>query len=181
MREIKDVRIFFALWPDEKVRQKMADLFPGFALDPRRCRFLTPGNLHLTLHFIGNVSFEELKCLRHRATGIEAKSFVIEIDCQGYFKKPKLLWLGCSQVPQALPRLQLRLGEQLLPCGFMPERRPFHPHVSIARKLTAAAKRVEFEPIRWVIDRFVLVESKSIPGGVQYQVIDEYPLQTNRM
>lgn len=181
MREIKDVRIFFALWPDEKVRQKITNLFPGFALDPRRCRFLTPGNLHLTLHFIGNVSFEDLDCLRHRATGIEAKSFVIEIDCQGYFKKPKLLWLGCSQVPQALPRLQLRLGEQLLPCGFMPERRPFHPHVSIARKLTAAAQRVEFEPIRWVVNRFVLVESNAISGGVQYQVINEYPLQMNSL
>jgi len=176
MREIKEVRIFFALWPDEEVRQNIAGLFAGFDLDPAQCRFLTPGNLHLTLHFIGNSSFEDLKCFRQCATGIEVKSLVIDIDRQGYFKKPKLLWLGCSQVPQALFQLQTQLGQQLLPCGFMPERRPFNPHVSIARKLLAAPKRIEFEPIRWVVTRFVLVQSNAISGGVQYQVIDEYPL-----
>jgi 2'-5' RNA ligase len=68
-----------------------------------------------------------------------------------------------------------------LPCGFVPERRSFNPHVTIARKLALAPQQIEFEPISWKVDRFVLVESISIPCGVQYQVIDEYPLQMDRM
>jgi 2'-5' RNA ligase len=176
MREIKDVRIFFALWPDEEVRRKIVELLPRFDLDPRQSRFLKSSNIHMTLHFIGNSSFEDLKCFRQCATGVEAKSFVIDIDRQGYFKKPKLLWLGCSQAPKTLFQLQKQLGQQLLPCGFMPERRPFSPHVSIAHKLQAAPKWIEFEPIRWVVTRFVLVQSNAISGGVHYQVIDEYPL-----
>ena len=181
MREEKDVRIFFALWPDDKVRQNIVALFPRFDLVPTRSRFLSPGNIHLTLHFIGNSSFEEMACLRQRAIRVAGKSFVIEIDCQGYFSKPRLLWLGSRQVPQAMFQLQTQLGQQLLPCGYIPELRPFKPHVTIARKLAAAPKQVEFETISWKVDRFVLVQSTPIPGGVQYRVIDEFPLQINTL
>ena len=176
MREEKDVRIFFALWPDEKVRRNIVDLFADSDLDPARGRFLSPGNIHMTLHFIGNSSLAEMKCLQRQASGVAGDSFVVDLDRQGYFSKPKVLWIGCSHTPRALPDLQARLGQQLLRCDFTPERRPFNPHVTIARKLAVAPKHIKFEAIRWKIDRFVLVESRPIPEGVQYQVIDEYPL-----
>ena len=176
MRDNKDVRIFFALWPDEKVRRDIVDLFTDFDLDPARSRTLSPGNIHMTLHFIGNSSFAEMKCLQRQAGEVAGDSFGVDLDCQGYFSKPKVLWIGCSHAPSALPDLQARLGQQLLYCGFTPEQRPFNPHVTIVRKLAVAPKHIEFEAIRWKVDRFVLVESTPITGGVQYQIIDEYPL-----
>jgi 2'-5' RNA ligase len=181
MREIKDVRIFFALWPDEEVRRKIVELLPHFDLDPTQSRFLKSSNIHMTLHFIGNSSHEQIECLRRQAKAVAGNAFVVDLDCQGYFSKPKVLWIGCNHAPRALPDLQARLGQQLSSCGFIPERRPFNPHVTIARKLPLAPQQIEFEPISWKVDRFVLVESKSIPGGVQYQVIEEYPLQMDRM
>lgn len=176
MRENKDVRLFFALWPDDPIRQQMVDLFSGFDLGGSNGHFMRPGNIHMTLHFIGNVSIDEMQCMKHRATELASKAFELTIDSLGYFKKARVLWLGCRQAPQALFELQRQLGEQLSPCGYRPEQRPYNPHVSIARNLLVTPHNIEFEPIAWKLDRFVLVESKAIPAGVEYQVIDEYAL-----
>jgi 2'-5' RNA ligase len=34
-----------------------------------------------------------------------------------------------------------------------------------------------FEPLRWKVDHFVLIESRAVDGGVKYEVIEAYPLK----
>ena len=36
-------------------------------------------NLHMTLHFIGNVFFEEMDCMRAQASEVEASGFSLRI------------------------------------------------------------------------------------------------------
>lgn len=176
MRPGKDLRVFFALWPDDGVRQQILNLFANIPVDGTQGQLITPANIHLTLHFIGNISFAESDCLKRQAAKVNSECFQLGIDRHGFFSKPKVFWLGCEQAPQALFDLQTRLGRVLLPCGFVPEERPFNPHVSIARKLAQAPLPIVFAPIQWKLDRFVLVESRSIADGVQYRVIEEYAL-----
>ena len=176
MREKKDCRLFFALWPDQELRRQIIELFSAFELKDSKARFMRAMNIHMTLHFIGNVSFAERDCLRREAAKQSGRPFQLQIDCQGFFEKPKVLWLGCSRPPRDLFELQRELGELLLPSGFSPENRPYNPHVSIARKLRREPAPVEFKGLDWSVDRFVLVESHSIASGVEYRVIDEFPL-----
>jgi len=178
MREKKDVRIFFALWPDDGVRNKIAANLGRIDINRDKCRWVTNSNLHLTLHFVGNTSIAEMKCLDRQAREVDAEPFELNLDYSGYFKKPKVLWIGCQAAPEALYTLSGILGEQISQCAYTPETRPYSPHMTVARKFSEAPGTIPFESVLWQVNRFVLVESKSVPGGVRYEVVENYPLVT---
>ena len=175
MRQPKDVRLFFALWPDAVTRERLQQAADCIALDAT-ARRVPQANLHLTLHFIGNVYLDEMACLREYARQVDAASFSLSIDCQGYFHKPRVGWLGCSNPPDALGDLHRKLGSQLRHCGYRPEQREFHPHVTIARKLGQIGADAAFKSIDWPLHEFALVEVQALKNGVQYRVVERYPL-----
>jgi len=175
MRERKDIRIFFALWPDRDLRKRLSRTARMMPVEPPSRR-VPDYNLHLTLHFIGNVLFDELDCLQRAARQLAAPRFELAVDCHGHFAKPRVAWLGCSEVPEALQIMHRQLGEYLQPCGYRPEKRRYNPHVTVARKIKTAPMMESFEPLRWKVDNFVLIESRTVDGGVKYEVIETYPL-----
>jgi len=175
MREKKDIRIFFALWPDEELRKQLQQTAELMTVT-RPGRRVPLYNLHLTLHFIGNVSFDEMACLQHQARQLRADGFEFAIDCRGYFKKPRVAWLGCSEIPPTVSVLQQKLGRRLQKCDYQPEKRRFNPHVTVARKINHSPEIHEFAPLLWRVDNFVLIESRATDNGVIYKVIESYPL-----
>ena len=175
MRESKDIRLFFALWPNETLRGRLHATANDISIEAT-ARRVPRNNLHLTLHFIGNVYFEELACLQRQARRVSVDKFRFDIDCQGFFSKPRVAWLGCREVPAALDELQAQLGRQLRLCGYEPEKRRYHPHVTVARKIDSAGDAEEFDPISWMVGEFALIEVQQVPRGVQYRVVETYPL-----
>lgn len=174
MRETKDIRLFFALWPDEPVREAISSCIN---LLPENTGRLVPRyNWHMTLHFIGNTTFAEKDCLHSQAEKLKAKPFDLQIDRAGYFSKPRVFWLGCRQPPGVLFELQQNLGGLISECEYEPETRLYSPHVTVARKVF---EKPEIEPpssISWHVDRFVLIESVAVSNGVRYRVLEEYLL-----
>ena len=176
MREKKELRIFFALWPDDETRERIRRA--AHSLTPEQGARRVPAyNLHLTLHFIGNVYRDELDCLRRQARRVQAERFSLTLDCFGLFRKPRVAWLGCNDTPAGLARLHAVLGDELRHCEFRPENRPYSPHVTLLRKTTRDPADVEVEPLSWRAEDFVLVESRSVDNGVKYQVVETYPLR----
>jgi 2'-5' RNA ligase len=176
VRENKDIRLFFALWPDAALRQRLQEAATTISVEAGGRR--VPGaNLHLTLHFIGNVYFEQMDCLQAAARSVNAPGFDLTIDIQGFFKKPRVAWLGCDNPPAALGALHRQLGKRLQACDFHPEARPYHPHVTVARKSGSIAADACFAPIAWRVTEFALVEVQAIKNGVQYRAVETYPLK----
>lgn len=175
MRDKKDIRIFFALWPDDALRESLHRAGKTIPVE-RPARRVPRYNLHLTLHFVGNVYFDQLACLREQAGLVKAKGFELNIDCQGVFKKARVAWLGCRETPAALLELHQQLGQRLQLCDYRPEARGYNPHVTMARKIVHIPERKSFEPITWKADQFCLIEVQQIDNGVQYRVIETYPL-----
>ena len=175
MREKKDIRIFFALWPNDALRDSLHRASKTIPVE-RPARRVPQYNLHLTLHFIGNVYFDQMACLQQQARLVEADAFEFNIDCQGYFKKPRVAWLGCSEVPTALSELHEQLGQRLQLCDYRPEKRRYNPHVTMARKIDRIPGPQSLEPIPWIAENFALIEVRQIDNGVQYRVIETYPL-----
>jgi 2'-5' RNA ligase len=176
VREKKDIRLFFALWPDEALRERLHDVAGEVPVEGA-ARRVPRENLHMTLHFIGNVFFEEMTCLRRQARRVRADNFRFDIDCQGSFSKPRVAWLGCRDAPAAVAELQAQLGRQLKLCGYQPEARRYHPHVTVARKIEPTSDRLRFEPITWMVTEFALIKVRQLENGVQYRVVETYPLQ----
>ena len=174
MREEKDLRLFFALWPDENVRDQIEQNLKRF---PSAAGRIVPRhNWHMTLHFIGNTSFEEKDCLHQQAKKLRAAQFNLTIDRCGFFKKPKVFWLGCEQTLKALSALQRELGNLLAHCSYKPETRPYSPHVTVARKVLKSPEPIEMDPVAWPVHKFALIRSVSVKSGVRYDVIEQYRL-----
>lgn len=176
MREKQEVRVFFALWPDDETRHWINRTADRLALE-KAARRVPAYNLHLTLHFIGNVALEELECLRRQARRVRTDRFSLTLDCFGLFRKPRVAWLGCSVIPAGLARLHAMLGDELSHCEFEPETRPYRPHVTLLRKTTRDPASAEAEPRAWAVVNFVLIESRSVGNGVKYEVLETYPLR----
>ncbi|MDH5765811.1 MAG: RNA 2',3'-cyclic phosphodiesterase [Gammaproteobacteria bacterium] len=177
MAKQKTRRVFFALWPDETVRQQIMTVFQQSPQAQLPERFMRPENLHLTLHFMGNVPEQKLDCYDHAAQQVHVPPFKINLDQYSYFSQAKVFTMSCSTIPDALLKLYTSLAEGLTCCGYQQETRLYMPHVSLMRKLSEPGVINFFEHINWSVNNFVLVESVSVNGGVLYQVIRRYQLK----
>ncbi|MCK4710700.1 MAG: RNA 2',3'-cyclic phosphodiesterase [Gammaproteobacteria bacterium] len=172
-------RLFFALWPDQQVRKSLAEAFAGIAELSGQGRAMNTSNLHMTLHFLGNIPVNQIACYIDRAQQIETASFELEINQLGYFKRPQISWLGSVGVPPALLQLQYLLGTTIKYCGFQPETRPYMPHITMARKIKQAVTVDSINSIPWKVENFVLVQSLGQGESTQYQVKTSFPLKIN--
>jgi 2'-5' RNA ligase len=141
-----------------------------------RARRVPRNNLHLTLHFIGNVTFAQMACLQGQARLVKGELFDLSIDCQGHFGKPRVAWLGCQEIPATLVELHALLGQNLEACDYRPEARRYNPHVTVARKISPINTVTAFDSITWPVEDFSLVEVRQLQNGVQYHVIETFPL-----
>mgnify|MGYP002265578925 CR=1 FL=1 len=122
MDKEKTRRVFFALWPDDDVRKKIVDTFNLSSQAKLKARIMQPENLHLTLHFIGNVSEEKLTCLDLAAQTVKIKPFELLLDQYGYFDKVKIFWMGCRSTPDELNILHHHLGDALAACDYQADK-----------------------------------------------------------
>lgn len=162
-------RLFFALWPDDEVRQHLV----GIARErlPGKGRLVTPGNLHLTLFFLGPVTPATQASLEAAAGSLRAASMTITLDQLGGWPKPQVAWSGAGKTPLALMTLVDRLREHMVEIGFEPDTRQFKPHVTLARKVRGPLSTEPHRPVRWEAHDFCLVESITHPDGVVYSPI----------
>lgn len=167
-------RLFFALWPDEGVRQQLADVARKNCECP-----VAIANLHMTLIFLGWVDDRQRACFCQAATGVQGRPFELYLDRLKFWKRHGIQWIGSGQeVPQALPELVRSLGESLHHCGFKADKRDFIPHVTLSRK--AKAKKpgliADVDLIHWKVQDYVLAESVPVDRGVIYRVLQRWPL-----
>ncbi len=168
-------RVFFALWPDEGLRRQLARLVEQVIL---ACggRGVAPEKLHLTLVFLGDVERERLEPLRALAASVRGSRFDLSLDRLGYWRHALIAWAGTSVVPEALAGLVAALEERLSAAGYAFDRRPYVPHVTLARKARCQGSLTLKEPIFWRADAFVLVRSLQGNRRTDYEVIDHWPL-----
>ena len=141
-------------------------------------RGIEPGNLHLTVVFLGSTDGARRACVERLASTIEASSFTLLVDQLGYFPRTQVLWMGASQTPAALLSLVRSLNAGIPECGFTPERREFRPHITLARKVISGPRSpMAVEPIEWRVSNFCLAESLTDRTGAQYRVLRIWPLK----
>lgn len=170
-------RLFFALWPDEGVRGRLARLAARLAMS-RGVR-VAEANLHVTLVFLGSVDGKLAACAQRVAAGIHGRAFTLSLDCLGHWPGPQVLWLGATHTPAALTTLVRDLNEGLRRCGFTPEDRPYQPHLTLVRKLRRADTAQAVDPVVWRIEQFCLVQSITRAQGAEYHVLHAWPLNGN--
>ena len=127
-----------------------------------------PGNLHITLAFLGPLTEADLAAVV-RVPPIPSRDFTIRLDKLGYWSRSRVLWLGSSQASVELVHLERSLWDALVAVGFRRERRPYSPHVTLARK--ARSVEVDVNPVDWPVSGLALVESRPGARHSVYEVL----------
>jgi len=71
--------------------------------------------------------------------------------------------------------LAAALDAAVASCDIQTDKRPYLPHITLARHVRHRPD-INIKPIVWRAESFCLVESCSEPDGVQYKVIQQWPL-----
>jgi len=169
-------RLFFALWPDDATRARLAAISAAL---PARCgRRVATGNLHITLSFLGSVEAARLDCLRRGPDAIRAPALTLPLERLGWFRRARVVWLAPedAHVPPALIELVGAVNRVVRGCGLEPDGRAWRPHLTLTRKAAKPPREQAFEPVYWDIREFTLVESVTHDKGPEYRVLARWPL-----
>ena len=172
----KTQRLFFALWPEPKLQQAIYQQTKS-SLSVCHGRLLPVEHFHITLSFLGSVDEKKRICVEDMAGQIQASAFSMALELLGFWKKPQVAWVAPEETPLQLNNLVEQLNLVLEKCGFETETRPFLPHMTLVRKAKRAPEVRNVEPLHWKVDKFVLVESQTLPQGAQYQILKQWLLK----
>lgn len=131
-------RTFIALEFNEAVQRHLSEVIREMALALPALRWVNPAGIHLTLAFLGELDDEQLAqaISATEATTRSAHPFSYRIIQPGIFgspRSPRVLWMGIEELSGNLNQLHGTLNRQLELRGFAVEKRPFSPHLTLAR------------------------------------------------
>ncbi|MCP5181993.1 MAG: RNA 2',3'-cyclic phosphodiesterase [Pseudomonadales bacterium] len=161
------MRLFFGLDPDPATRRAI-DTWRN-ALTGVTGKRVPTANLHLTLLFLGQVAPDRLTALRNAADRIPCRPFSLVLDEVGYWRKPRVLWLGARDVPTPALRLAQALRATALAQALPLDDRAWRPHVTLYRSCHGLPDDLPGNPrIEAVFNGFTLYQSRSTDHGVHY-------------
>ncbi|MBA2592369.1 MAG: RNA 2',3'-cyclic phosphodiesterase [Gammaproteobacteria bacterium] len=168
-------RLFLALWPDDALRHRIAEVAAACRVSGGRP--VPRANWHITLAFLGSLDGETRRCVEHMAAAVRVPAFDLGLDRVGFWPRPGgILWLGSSGPPEALGRLVAHLCDGISICGVERDRRHFHAHLTLMRRVERAVRVDLPTPLCWPVADFVLCESVTDPGGARYRVLARWAL-----
>lgn len=163
-------RLFLALWPSPRIQAALLDYQKPWYWNSG-ASLVRPENLHLTLHFMGNVPRGRLTLLI-KGLAVPFAPFTLAFGQSD-------LWLSGMAVlePQTRPadfrQLHDTLGETLQRLELPVESREFRPHITLARRAGDALPTAYKLELHWPVHHYALVESVAGPTG-QYRLLQRY-------
>ena len=155
-----------------------------------RVRWVEPGNIHVTLKFLGEVGEELVPFVSEVLRDLSRPLFPFEVTCCRLdafpdLEQPQVLWAGLdASGAEVMGLLRQTIEQGLSELGFAPDARPFVPHLTLGRvKGTDAVQLVEEVKRHRTVDfgvsyvkDLVLFESVRTPRGTSYLVRERFSL-----
>lgn len=174
-------RLFVAIRPPGFIRDLLID-----AMDESpELRWQNDDQLHLTLRFIGEIETPLANDLAESLRRVRFDRFSLRISGAGRFEQRTggTLWAGVEPRERvvALAAKVERVCQQV---GLGPERRAFHPHVTLARWKGRRSREIQSFLEReqglssgmFEVDEFILFESHLSRHGAHYEEVANFRL-----
>jgi 2'-5' RNA ligase len=190
---MEQIRSFIAVeLPDEtklKLKQLEAQLKSGrrYAM-----KWVAPDSIHLTLKFLGNIAIDRTGeitgAIEEAARGISP--FQVNVTGLGVFpnsKRVQVTWVGLDGQTEKLVQLQQNIESGMEKLGFIPEKRRFTPHLTVARFRDHASPgerqdfgqliaSISFDAGPFIVDSISLMKSQLTREGAIYTRISSIKL-----
>ncbi len=166
-------RLFFALLPDADAIAQIVDVQQQLPAD--KLRIYSAENLHQTLVFLGEFADSQLVELISACQSIDLPPINMQFEQLNYWPQPKVLFLLAQSAPDELMALVEVLKEIAGQFNITLDQRPYRPHITVARKASEAIT-LDFAPISFTADEFVLMQSQKNDNGPVYQPLYRWSL-----
>lgn len=166
------MRLFFALWPPRETAQALAD-WAAEAQKQSGGKVTATDNIHLTLAFLGDADVEAAARAAGKAMGMKHR---LPIETAKYVRRNEMVWVAPTAMPPELAELVASLHGELRGASFRLEERPFAAHVTLIRRAEMPKSLPPLPRLRWPVDEFVLVRSRTSPRGATYEAVERFPL-----
>lgn len=166
------MRLFFALWPPGESAQALAD----WAADVQRQtggKVTATENIHLTLAFLGDA---DSAAAIHAGRQVKGGRHALPIETAKYVRRNEMVWVAPAAMPAELAEFVQSLYAALRAGSFRLEERPFAAHVTLIRRAKMPKSLPPLPAVRWPVDEFVLVRSRTSPKGSTYEPVERFPL-----
>jgi 2'-5' RNA ligase len=188
------IRTFIAIEIPKGIQEKIGELQNNLKAVGGRISWTKPGNIHLTLKFLGDTDeaiideiASELRLIAKNIAG-----FKIGVKGTGAFpnfKRPRVIWIGANSESDRLQELAAKIEDVMENFGFEKERRRFSAHLTLGRVKEATGiepvmdklKSYEgFEAGSFDVAAFYLIKSELHPAGSIYTPLKKIVLQNKQ-
>lgn len=186
----QSIRCFVAIEIPEPIQNRLARIQETLRQQIQKASWVKPGNIHLTLKFLGDVDPDDLDSIEEAIKEATSRhhSFSLRIGGVGAFPnlaRPRVIWTGVKVGAEQVSALAQDINLALSHCGFPLEAKKFNPHLTIAR----LKERVDLRPYtnhyrqydridgtEMTVDTISLVQSQLDPKGAIYSTLQSYLL-----
>jgi len=199
-------RTFIALELNESLQRFLGDIISQAARVLPNLHWVNPTGIHLTMAFLGYLTDEQLEAAINAAqvAARQAVPFEYRLKGLGIFgpsHQPRVIWIGIEDLPSGqiegspLQQLHRILTKELEQRGFEIEKRPFSPHLTLARikqplapdeqqclqRLLHSKQAGTSSPI-YCADHLSVMKSELSRAGATYTCLREYAFpKSNRL
>jgi 2'-5' RNA ligase len=153
--------------------------------------WVKPQNMHFTVVFLGQRSPNQVERVKRLMSDIPQSiaPFAVEVGGLGVFpnpRNPKVLWVGVRKGGDAFGRLYDTAVKRLERIRYQPEKRPYHPHLTLAR-FRATRGVSEFMDVveghkgadlgAYTATGLTFFQSQLHPAGAIYTPLAHWPFQ----
>ena len=168
------MRLFIAICFPPQVKLQLAEYAGRIGTLARRGNITREENFHLTLAFLGDALTEAEACAALDA--VSGAPFKLYSDKPGCFWRgaSAIFWLGLKSSAE-LAELNKRLNAALSATGFKPDKRPFNPHITLARDVHGLTAEALPPPPRFIVpvNKLTLMNSERVNGLLTYSPVYE--------
>jgi 2'-5' RNA ligase len=179
------MRLFVGIPLADEVREQLTTTVAQLRSGREELRWSAPESWHITLQFLGSANAEQLECVKARLGEVRSAPVPVRLGALGSFERAGVAYVDVKVLPE-LEALQQQVTAATECCGFAPEERPYHPHITLARARNTGTFRGaprlrsgrEKPPdiAGFEAREFLLYESFTEPSGARYEVRARYAL-----
>jgi 2'-5' RNA ligase len=186
------IRSFLAFELPPEIREQIRAISTELRKTALPVRWVKVENIHLTILFLGSVDEDMIGAIQEKVN-VVIHGFSpcgTKLDTVGAFphwRRPRVIWIGLNGDIERLSDLRNDLQEELKPLGFVPEKRPFQPHLTLGRVKKSLGRD---DDITWIYERYrdidsklcllnelILYKSELRPDGPVYTKMATWPLK----
>ncbi|NOZ75290.1 MAG: RNA 2',3'-cyclic phosphodiesterase [FCB group bacterium] len=189
MNENRLLRTFLAVRLPSEVVDIQRMIKTTVELKKGGLKWVRPGQIHLTLKFLGHTLREAIPDIKSVIDNIVTPEYGFDSELRGTGcfptpERPRVLWLGIEKNKKRITELVQKLNTALDKIGYPADDQEYIPHVTVGRikyppKQTPNISQflqTEYSPIPFQVARIHFMSSELFPEGPVYSILSTHQL-----